>query len=68
MKNGDTVELTATPLKDSYVKFSEWVVYNGKGAKATLDKDYTLTETEPRLWEGDVDCTGHNRPECNGSV
>ena len=42
--NGDTVELTATPLKDSYVKFSEWVVYNGKGAKATLDKDYTLTE------------------------
>ena len=47
LKNGDTVELTATPLKDSYVKFSEWVVYNGKGAKATLDKDYTLTETEP---------------------
>ena len=45
--NGDTVELTATPLKDSYVKFSDWVVYNGKGAKATLDKDYTLTETEP---------------------
>ena len=44
LKNGDTVELTATPLKDSYVKFSEWVVYNGKGAKATLDKDYTLTE------------------------
>ena len=26
------------------MKFSEWVVYNGKGAKATLDKDYTLTE------------------------
>ena len=47
LKNGDTVELTATPLKDSYVKFSDWVVYNGKGAKATLDKDYTLTETEP---------------------
>ena len=47
LKNGDKVELTATPLKDSYVKFSEWVVYNGKGAKATLDKDYTLTETEP---------------------
>ena len=47
LKNGDTVELTATPLKDSYVKFREWVVYNGKGAKATLDKDYTLTETEP---------------------
>ena len=47
LKNGDTVELTATPLKDSYVKFSEWVVYNGKGAKATLDKDYTLTETDP---------------------
>ena len=47
LKNGDTVELTATPLKDSYVKFSKWVVYNGKGAKATLDKDYTLTETEP---------------------
>ena len=47
LKNGDTVELTATPLKDSYVKFSEWVVYNGKGAKATLDKDYTLSETEP---------------------
>ena len=46
LKNGDTVELTATPLKDSYVKFSEWVVYNGKGAKATLDKDYTLTKTE----------------------
>ena len=44
LKNGDTVELTATPLKDSYVKFSGWVVYNGKGAKATLDKDYTLTE------------------------
>ena len=47
LKNGDTVELTATPLKDSYVKFSQWAVYNSKGAKATLDKDYTLTETEP---------------------
>ena len=47
LKDGNTVELTATPLKDSYVKFREWVVYNGKGAKATLDKDYTLTETEP---------------------
>ena len=47
LKKGDTVELTATPLKDSYVKFREWAVYNGKGAKATLDTDYTLTETEP---------------------
>lgn len=45
LKKGDTVELTATPLKDSYVKFSEWAVYNSKGAKATLDKDYTLAET-----------------------
>lgn len=47
LKKDDTVELTATPLKDSYVKFSQWAVYNSKGAKATLDKDYTLTETEP---------------------
>ena len=47
LKKDDTVELTATPLKDSYVKFSQWAVYNSKGAKATLDTDYTLTETEP---------------------
>ncbi len=47
LKKGDTVELTATPLKDSYVKFRQWAVYNSKGAKATLDTDYTLTETEP---------------------
>ena len=47
LKKDDTVELTATPLKDSYVKFRQWAVYNSKGAKATLDTDYTLTETEP---------------------
>ena len=47
LKKDDTVELTATPLKDSYVKFSQWAVYKSKGAKATLDTDYTLTETEP---------------------
>lgn len=47
LKKDDTVELTATPLKDSYVKFSQWAVYNSKGTKATLDTDYTLTETEP---------------------
>lgn len=47
LKKDDTVELTATPLKDSYVKFSQWAVYNSKGAKATLDTDYTLTETKP---------------------
>ena len=47
LKKDDTVELIATPLKDSYVKFRQWAVYNSKGAKATLDTDYTLTETEP---------------------
>ena len=47
LKKDDTVELTATPLKDSYVKFSQWAVYNSKGAKVTPDTDYTLTETEP---------------------
>ena len=46
LKKGDTVELTATPLKDSYVKFSQWAVYNSKGAKAKEGTDYTLETNE----------------------
>ena len=46
LKKGDTVELTATPLKDSYVKFSQWAVYNSKGAKAKEGTDYTLEPNE----------------------
>ena len=46
LKKDDTVELTATPLKDSYVKFSQWAVYNSKGAKAKEGTDYTLEPNE----------------------
>ena len=46
LKKDDTVELTATPLKDSYVKFSQWAVYNSKGAKAKEGTDYTLETNE----------------------
>ena len=46
LKNGDTVELTATPKAGSNVKFINWVVFKGDEGttSATEGTDYTLTE------------------------
>ena len=48
LKNGDTVELTATPKENSHETFSQWVVYKSSSCttKADPKTDYTLTETE----------------------
>ena len=48
LKNGDTVELIATPKENGHETFSQWVVYTNSGCttKAVPEKDYTLTETE----------------------
>ena len=48
LKNGDTVELTATPKENGHETFSQWVVYTNSGCttKAVPETDYTLTETE----------------------
>ena len=46
LRNGDTVELTATPKAGSNVTFSKWVVFKGDEGttSATEGTDYTLTE------------------------
>ena len=48
LKNGDTVELTATPKENSHETFSQWVVYKSSSCttKADPKTDYTLTETK----------------------
>ena len=48
LKNGDRVELTATPKENGHETFSQWVVYKNSSCttKAVPETDYTLTETE----------------------
>ena len=48
LKDGDTVELIATPKENGHETFSQWVVYTNKDCttRAVPEKDYTLTETE----------------------
>ena len=48
LKDGDTVELTATPKENGHETFSQWVVYKNSSCttKADPETDYTLTETE----------------------
>ena len=48
LKNGDKVELTATPKENGHETFSQWVVYKSSSCttKADPKTDYTLTETE----------------------
>ena len=48
LKDGDTVELIATPKKNGHETFSQWVVYKNSSCttKADPETDYTLTETE----------------------
>lgn len=48
LKNGDTVELTATPKENGHETFSQWVVYKNSSCttKAVPETDYTLTETK----------------------
>ena len=48
LKNGDTVELTATPKENGHETFSQWVVYKNSSCttKAVPEMDYTLTETK----------------------
>ena len=47
LKDGDTVELTATPKENGHETFSQWVVYkNSSCTTKAAETDYTLTETE----------------------
>lgn len=48
LKDGDTVELIATPKENGHETFSQWVVYKNSSCttKADPETDYTLTETE----------------------
>ena len=48
LKDGDTVELIATPKENGHETFSQWVVYTNKDCttRAVPEKDYTLTGTE----------------------
>ena len=48
LKNGDKVELTATPKENGHETFSQWVVYKNSSCttKAVPETDYTLTETK----------------------
>ena len=60
LKNGDKVELTATPNANSHVTFSEWVVYKKDSGttKATANKDYKLTKTEGQPWHATLEVLG----------
>ena len=48
LKNGDKVELTATPKENGHETFSQWVVYKNSSCttKAVPETDYTLSETK----------------------
>lgn len=48
LKDGDTVELTATPKENGHETFSQWVVYTNSGCttRAVSGTDYTLDTNE----------------------